>query len=192
MQFRAPQQVKIRKQKEVLYLKLVQGGHKGRMIGAELNKKQKAKVVKKYEDLAKNLIKQLNKKEKFLIIASLYWAEGSKKAGSFNFTNSDPIMIKIVSNILINDFDVNKNDLMPRLSINVIHKDRIEKVLKFWSDLLGLPVESFGKPYLSVSKQKKVYHNHDDYFGVLALKVKNGTKYRYQVLGLIKSLIGCF
>lgn len=78
---------------------------------------------------------------------------------------------------------------MPRLSINIIHKNRIDIVLKFWSDLLGLPVEAIGKPYFNITKQKKLYDNHDTYFGVMALKIRNGSKYRYEVISFIKAII---
>ncbi len=179
-----------KKQKETLYLKMVKAGHKGRLIGASKNKQKKFDEISKYDLKAKKLLSsKLSKREKLILLASLYWAEGSKNKGSFNFTNSDPLMIKMVCKILVEDLNVSKSDLMPRLSINIIHKDRIKIVLKFWSDLLGLPISSFGKPYFNVAKQKKLYNNHDVYFGVLALKIRNGSKYRYETLSLIKAII---
>lgn len=177
------------KQKDTLYIKMVKAGHKGRLLGANKNKQKRIDEILKYDLKSKEIIFKLNKKERLMILASLYWAEGSKNKGSFNFTNSDPVMIKIVSKIIVEDLGVFKNDLMPRLSINIIHKNRIKLVLKFWSDLLGLPVESFGKPYFNVAKQKKLYDNHDRYFGVLALKIRNGSKYRYEMLSLIKAIV---
>lgn len=178
-----------KKQKDSLYLKMVKAGHKGRIIGANKNKQKRVDEISNQNLKAKKIISNLNKKERLILLASLYWAEGVKNGGSFTITNSDPVMIKIISQILIKDLGVLKKDLMPRLSINIIHKKRIDAVLKFWSDLLGLPIDSFGKPYFNVAKQKKLYDNHDVYFGVLALKIRNGTKYRYEVLGLIKAII---
>jgi transposase len=178
-----------KKQKDSLYNKMVEAGHKGRLIGANKNKESRLKEIEYYDLLAVETISNLNKKERLILLSALYWAEGLKNNGSFTFTNSDPVMIKLVSKILIDDFNLTKEDLMPRLSINIIHKHRIDDVLKFWSNLLELPIDYFGKPYFSSAKQKKVYDNHDRYFGVLILKIKNGTKYRYKVLSLIKAII---
>lgn len=44
------------------------------------------------ENEAKKIVKNITKKEKILIAASLYWAEGSK--GDFNLLNSDPALIR--------------------------------------------------------------------------------------------------
>lgn len=181
-----------KRQKDSLYNKMVEAGHKGRLIGANKNKENRLKEIEHYDFLAVETINNLNKKERLILLSALYWAEGLKNNGSFTFTNSDPVMIKIVSKILIDDFNVKKEDLMPRISINMIHKHRIDSVLKFWSNLLELPIGYFGNPYFSIAKQKKVYDNHDRYFGVLILKIKNGTKYRYKVLSLIKAIINSF
>ena len=83
---------------------------------------------------------------------------------------------------------VKKEEFMPRIFINEVHKPRITKVIKFWSSLLDLPKKQFGNPVFLKIKQKKVYENHNSYFGVLALGVSKGANLKYKILGLIDAL----
>jgi len=86
--------------------------------------------------------------------------------------------------------NIEKECLMPRLSINIIHKFRIQKILKFWSNLLGLPVDSFGKLVFIKTSLKKIYDNHANYFGIIRLGVKNSTLAQHKILSLIEILKG--
>lgn len=77
---------------------------------------------------------------------------------------------------------------MPRIFINEIHRQRIKKVLNFWSNLLQLPIEQFGNPVLLKMKQRKIYDNHESYYGVLSLKIRKSTKLKYHIRGLIGAM----
>ncbi len=60
--------------------------------------------------------------------------------------------------------------------------------MNYWSDLLELPIEQFGNPVLLKMKQKKVYENYDEYYGVLSLKVRKSSDLKYRILGLIDAM----
>lgn len=165
----------------------IRAGHRGRMIGAQKNKEKKVAQIELYRNLGKQAVGRLTERDWLLAGAALYWAEGSKKS-RFAFTNSEPQMIKFVARWLKYAMGVKKDEFMPRIFINAIHKPRIEKVVDFWSQLLQVPMHQFGNPVLLRDRPKKIYENYDSYYGVLALGVRNSNKIKYRVLGLIDAI----
>lgn len=104
-------------------LKNKQGGSKSR---AQLRWKEA-------ERKAAEILGKLSKRDKFLILASLYWGEGNKR--EFNLINSDPELVKIVVHCL-GDLGVKKEDL--KISLRVYSDVMAERAISFWTQLLGL------------------------------------------------------
>jgi hypothetical protein len=175
------------RQKEVLFRKAVRAGHKGRMIGAEMNRKKKERRISFHKKSGKRDIGSFSKRDFLMAGIALYWGEGSKTS-KLSFSNSDPDMIYFMYRWLQEVMGVQKKDIVPRIFINEIHQPRVRKVLKFWSHLLNVPNENFKKTILIKTRQKKIYENYHDYYGVLTLRVKKGTDLRYRILGLIDAL----
>ncbi len=177
-----------KKQENRLREKVRKAGHYGRQKGAEMNKRKKIERINLFRVLAKKNYSRINKRELNLIITALYWAEGSKTRPRFSFSNSDPDMIKLVAHWLEVIEGISKNDLVVRVHINQVHRDRIEKVLKFWSSLLELPVSHFKPTSFIKTSSKKIYSNHDSYYGVLVLRVRRSSDLVYKMLGQIDVL----
>lgn len=161
--------------------------YKRKLNGAHANRKKKNQTIAFYKQRGGEVIGMLTERDMLIACISLYWAEGSKKC-KFKITNSDPGMILFMYKALQQCFLVKKEEFMPRLSINIIHKYRVRDVLQFWSNLLELPIEQFGNPVFIKTKPRKVYNNHNTYFGVLHLGVRKGTLLKYRMLGLIQAL----
>jgi hypothetical protein len=177
------------KQEKNLKNKIIRSGMNGRLLGAQKNKNKKLLEIREAEIWAKEKIGKISTKELLIANVALYWAEGSKKSNTgFIFVNSDPDMILFIYNWLMVDMNISKEDFSPRVSINISHKDRVMNILKYWSNLLDLPVSSFGNPYFINTTQKKRYQNHDSYYGVLRLRLKKSTNFRYKILALIGQL----
>lgn len=177
------------KQKERLLKNAIKAGHKGRMLGAEMNRRKKEERIAFHRNAGKKTINRLSKRDLLMAGIALYWGEGNKSEKSkLGFANSDPDAVRFMYGWFQKSMGVKKQEFMPRIFINKIHSARITKVIKFWSSLLNLPIEQFGKPVLIKTRQKKVYENHDNYYGVLALGVKRGTDLKYKILGLIDAL----
>jgi|SRR3989344_1758059 len=176
-----------RAQKLRLMRNAIRAGHRGRMMGAQVNKEKKKEQVEFYKRLGKQDVGKLTKRDWLIAGAALYWAEGSKKS-RFALTNSEPQMIRFFSRWLRKVLDIKRDEFMPRIFINAIHAPRIGKVVRFWSQLLQVPTHQFGKPVLLKDRPKKIYENHDSYYGVLALGVRNSNKIKYRVLGLIDAI----
>ncbi|MCR4334498.1 MAG: hypothetical protein NUV47_02090 [Patescibacteria group bacterium] len=176
------------KQKEILAKKSNLASLDGRMRGVETNRKKRLDTISRYEKDGKEFTGCLSSRDKMLIGVALYWAEGSKKKGVFSFVNSDAVIVKCVSRWLNDVMGVSKEDFIPRVAINEMHRKRIEKVLNFWSNLLELPRSQFRNTFFIKTVQKKVYENYDTYYGTLVLRVRNSTHLKYRILGLIEGL----
>lgn len=177
------------KQKNILRDNMIKAGHKGRMIGAEINRKKREDNIAFFREFGKNEIGQISRRDLLIAGIALYWGEGSKSdKTSLAFVNSDPSMIKFMYRWFNEVMGVKKEEFMPRIFINEIHRPRIKVVLNFWSSFLDLPISQFGNPVFLKMKQKKIYDNYNVYYGVLALKVRKSSNLKYKILGLIKAL----
>ena len=166
----------------------INAGHKGRMLGAQMNKRKKQERIALAEREASNAIKKLPKNDLFLIGLGLYWGEGVKASQSSTAViNSDPRIIKLMIRWFIECWGLGKERFQPRVFISDTHVDREEIVLKFWSKELGIPRSQFRKT-IFLKNRKKIYENRDVYYGVLALRVSKGTDLKYKILAYIQRI----
>lgn len=175
------------KQKNRLIQNAIRGGYVGRMRGAETNRRKRQERIIIYQEKGRKMIEDVSLENLLLAGIALYWAEGSK-GDKLVFTNSDPHMIKFMILWFGKMMKIPKEDFMPCIFINEIHRPRIRKVQRFWSDYLTIPTKQFNNPVFLRSKQKKIYENYDSYYGVLALRIRKSTDLRYRILGLIDAL----
>lgn len=153
--------------------------------------KVKKQTNKKVEKLRKQGIQEvgiLSKRELFLVGASLYWSEGFKKDSQVGFANSDPSMIKLFLKWLYECFDYNVEDLIPRVTVNISHKNRISDIEKYWSNIAGIPLRNFKKPFFQNFVWKKTYENPNEYFGLLRIRVKKSKDFLRKIHGYIEGL----
>jgi len=178
------------KQKEKLAKNQAAAGFQGRVKGAVFQRQRKIDNIEFYNEKAGRTIGTLSNRDLLLAGVSLFWAEGSKSDSTtgFVFVNSDPQMILFMKKFLREILFTKDEDLICTIQINKVHEPRILKILSFWSTLLELPLSQFNKPYYVNIRPKKVYENYDSYYGVLRLKVKKSTNYKYYMLGLIAAL----
>lgn len=130
----------------------------------------------------------INERDLLILGIGLYWAEGSKKetGSGFNFINSDPQMIKIVYDWLLQIMDIPKNQIIINLVINISHKEREGEILNFWSNLLNFKLVDFGNTIFIKAPHRRRYNNHSNYFGMIRIKVKSSSWLRRRILGMIK------
>lgn len=175
------------KQQEHLRVNAIKAGHAGRMKGAQMNHERKQARISFHREAGAKEIISLSPRDALVAGIALYWAEGSRKS-RLAFVNSEPEMIVLMSWWFEKIMGVRKNEFMPRIFINDIHRPRIGKVLNFWSDLLRLPRSQFGNPVFLKKRPRKIYENYDSYYGVLSLGVRRSGELKYRVLGLIEAL----
>ena len=119
--------------------------------------------------IASKKFSELNEDSRFLVGISLYWAEGSKRTGEFQFMNSDPDMITFTYNWMQKYLEVSKTDIKLRLFTHKI--EDYEDHVPFWANLLDVKVESFEKTIFkpTIHKVKK----NPTYKGCLRLSVSS-------------------
>lgn len=131
----------------------------------------------------------LSKRDVFMVGLGLYWGEGYKQGSQeLGFTNSNPAIIMFYLNWLEKIYDMQRTDLILRVSINTDHTYRIQEVQQYWSKLTSVPLSQFTKPSLIKTAAAKRYTNHQQHFGTLRVKVRKGTHMRRRILGSISSL----
>lgn len=108
----------------------------GKQGGSIKRMKNREKLAK---EKAEKTIFSLTDKEKIIFLTALYWGEGSK--GDFGLSNSDPDLIKVFVRGLKELFNINNNRL--RVSIRIYKDLDKNKCLKFWSNIIGIPIEKF-------------------------------------------------
>lgn len=107
-------------------------------------------------DGAKNEIKNITYNELKLIGAALYWAEGGKTVrGLVRFSNSDPLMIKVIMRFFREICKVPKSKFRGYVHTHS-HLD-YKKGEKYWSEVSGIPLKQFFKTYRrpSVASENK-------------------------------------
>jgi hypothetical protein len=127
--------------------------------------KRKERLEMQAYKKAKEKIVDLNTKEKLLFITALYWGEGGKR--DFNFTNSDPEMIKLFVSCLKKILKINLNEV--RVSIRIYEDLDREKSLDYWSKIIDIPTNKFVN--VDVLKGKKVGKLK---YGLCRIRIRKG------------------
>ena len=175
-------------QKEKLKRKSIEAGSLGRLKGALMNKNKRLSIISKYQKEGVETLGVLSERDMLLVAAGLFWSEGGKTGSRFIFINSDPDMVKLMFNFLTKFWNIDKSRIKITIQVNVAHKERIDKILIFWSNLLKLPCSQFNKPYYVKTRFKKVYDNHDSYFGTVRMNVVSGSSLLYRMMGVINAI----
>lgn len=156
---------------------------------AEINRNKRIVATKKFTALGISDVCNITNRDLFMVGLALYWGEGYKKGSQeLGFTNSDPEIIKIFIKWLQTIYAIKLPDLIMRVSINNIHKNREVAVLKYWSCVTKVPVSQFTKTSFIKTRAKKEYANHNQHYGTLRVKVRRGTNLRRRILGSISAL----
>lgn len=177
-----------RKHINALHEKMVKGGYKGRLKGAETQKRRRLEKIGNYQQEGFDRIGRITSRDVLLFGLGLYLGEGNKGGNHFQFVNSSPGVIRAVMQWL-KIFGVTKNDFYCNIIINEIHRHRIGVVEKRWRHITGFSPAQIKKTILIRSVSKKVYENSDDYLGTLILRVYKSSDLLYKVLGLIHGLL---
>ncbi|HEY4502414.1 MAG TPA: helix-turn-helix domain-containing protein [Candidatus Paceibacterota bacterium] len=154
--------------------------------------KRKQRLEKEYVEFenGKSLTSRMSKQNLFFLGLGLYWGEGYKHGnGELGFTNTDGKMILVFIRWLDFIYGVKKNDLILRVGINQIHQDRIDIVHNYWAQLTGIPQDQFTKATFIKTSSKKRYANHDNYFGILRVKVRRGSLLKQRILGSLEGIL---
>lgn len=135
------------------------------------------------------LLDVLSDRDILMIGLGLYWGEGYKyENGEFGFTNSNPYMIRFYFKWL-KLWDVEKDSLIFRLTLNEFFRKEEKDILSFWVDFLGVKKEQFSKTtFIQTNLKKASIKNIEKYKGILRVKARKGTYIRNKILGAIEHI----
>jgi transposase-like protein len=175
-------------QARLLHKRQSDAGMKGRLAGAETNRRKKRYAQDRAKEEAEAKYQTLTREQLFYLGLGLYWGEGVKsETGSIAVVNSDPRVISLMMRWFSECLDVDPGRYMPRVFIAESHRDREELIRQFWVEKLGIPELQFRR-IIFLPKTKKVYENRDVYYGVLALRVAKGNDIRHNILATIQRI----
>ena len=170
-----------------LFKNKLKGSARGRIIGA---KRQQAKRLKQIADMlteGKSEVGELSTRDRFLAGIALYAAEGTKTDKACSFANSDPRLIKFMSNWFREFCHVSEDRL--RGAVWIHDNLDVGKAIKYWSNLTNIPASQFHKTYVVNNKNgsKKIRKNIHTY-GVFSVKFSDAKIHR-RMMGWISGLV---
>lgn len=116
---------------------------KARFASAKTNRARRIERTQKIYDEAAEEINQYISEPLFVLGLALYWAEGSKRTGTVELINSDPLIIKIMIAWFEKFLKIPKQKLKFRL---YTHKPYSNDNLEvFWASTLNVNINQFQK-----------------------------------------------
>ncbi len=174
---------------DALHAGMKKAGTRALLLVAEKKRAERMRNIERFSRLGTRDVGRLSKRDLFILGLGLYWGEGYKNGSEETaFTNSDPHMIRVFISWLEKIYDIPKNSLIFRISINKIHEKRIELIHRYWTHFLGVSKDQFTKPSFIQAPVKKAYKNNDEYYGILRVKARNGVNLRRRILGSLDKL----
>jgi len=171
-------------QRKKLLNKKLEGARKGSIKISQIKKEQKEKKIQRIKQEVNKEFQTPTSYEIKLIGAMLYWGEGSKSRGvGVNISNSDPKLIKFMIYWLKEICKVPPEKIKARLNIHADQNDN--KIKKYWSNITGIPLDSFGKSYIKpegTGHRKNILHN-----GVIRIGIGD-ENLRHRIMTWIKTL----
>lgn len=149
---------------------------------------------------AKKLLFQLTDKEFLILGASLYWAEGYKRARvrdgkertahPISFVNSDPDMVRAFVWFLMRTLKIRRNDI--RATMRLYPHINEHEALEYWKQASGLTKTNFKKTTYLLSVASKGHRPYNRLpHGTLQIAVYNTEKFHY-LMGLIEGVKNSF
>lgn len=167
--------------KRRLYTARVLNLARGRCSQRERRKREIAKII---EEAEKEIQLPLSFETYRLIGAFLYWAEGNK-IKNFEITNSDPYFVLFMVRWFERIFGISSRNLKARL--NIYPQQNNLEMKQFWSQLLDIPLENFGRSF--IKPISKGFKKNNLYYGTIKIYVPKGVDMRHRVFGWIKAVL---
>lgn len=118
-----------------------------------------------------------------LFLSALYWAEGAKHkgVGGLKFVNTDPKLCELYIKLLRNCYSIEESKLKIRLHLHYYHG--IKETRVFWSKLLNVPENQFGKIYIKKRSITKKFRRN---FGGICFIYYGSSDIRRELLEIAK------
>lgn len=162
--------------------------------GALKRKEQRKILTEKIKKRARSEIKNITKRDLWMIGIVLYWGEGTKQkehnvSQDVTLGNSDSRIIKIFLDWLLKICKISKKNINFRILLHETAKNRLPGIKKYWSKITGFPIDKFQKV---TWKKHKIGTNRKNikktYHGLLEVKVKKSTNLNRKIDGWVEGI----
>lgn len=163
--------------------------------GGMARKIQRLTSTRDIFSVAKNDVGSLSNRERLLIGAALYWAEGAKEkvyrpSVRLEFANSDPEMIRFYVRWLRETVKVSDDDIILIIHLHKNHLGRLNEFTKYWLGVTGLRPANSGKPVIKLHNPKtKRKNTADTYHGLVNVRLRKSTNLNRRTQGWIYGII---
>lgn len=163
--------------------------------GAEAKKRQRLESTAELKRAARIQVGALTSRERMLIGAALYWAEGSKQrlsstSASVIFGNSDPLMLKFFKE-WVAEFSPTSS-IKYEIYLHDSQKHRLHEVRQHWSKALGVPLIDLQTVYYKrnslANRNRK--NSENGYYGLVRLRVRASSALNRTITGLVEGIAG--
>lgn len=167
----------------------------GMQRGWIAKRNQRIDLTKKIKLNAKNEIKNISKKELWLVGIALYWAEGNKEkphniSQGVAFSNSDPMMIRVFMKWLRKILKIPEDDIKYELYIHENSKNKTIDSIQYWSEITGTSQNKFKYVYLKRNKiNTKRKNTNENYYGLLRIRINKSTNLNRKISGWIEGVL---
>ncbi len=156
--------------------------------GAKVRSKRVSDAIEKIEKTSAKDIKDISKRELWLMGVMLYWRERVSdrdvKKG-VKFTSSDPHLIQLFLKWLMEVGQLGETDVL----CDILIEDDKKKAIGYWSEVTGFPQAVFTRVYVQKAKKKrKKRETKKAEFGLLRIRVKASSMLARQLSGWIKAI----
>ena len=163
--------------------------------GAQVRSKRVNEAIEKIEKTSSKDIKDIAKRELWLMGIMLYWRERVSdrdvKKG-VKFTSSDPYLIRLFLKWLMDVGQLGEADVLCDILIDLPVRqagDNQKKAIVHWSEVTGFPQEIFTRIYVQKAKKKRKKRQvKKAEFGLLRIRVKASSMLARQLSGWIKAI----
>ena len=167
--------------------------------GSEKKIARTLQTIKEIKIASAKDIKEITKKELWLMGIMLYWRERflsgneSDLRKGVKFTSSDPYLIKFFLKWLQNIGRIDKDEIVFDIFINKGQQRVIGETIGYWSDVTDFPEDKFNKIYYLKSKPKRKRGGRKTAgnirFGLLRIRVKASSMLARQMYGWVRGII---
>jgi len=143
--------------------------------------RSKAMAAKEWQDAkdwAKNKIGKLNDRDKLLIMAMLYWGEGTKR--ELNIINGDPAMLVVFISCLRN-MGIKEEDITVALRIFDVNKK--SEMVNFWAKILSINKASITR--FEIIEGKKTAKLP---YGMCRIRLRKSALYFKRIMSMISEV----
>ncbi len=128
----------------------------------ETMRQKREERLKEIYETQKKFLLPLKDRELFVLGLGLYWGEGTKfRMDRLSISNNDPSVVNFFIHWLNKSLNVPKKKI--RILLHLYNNMNIKKEMKFWSNMLKIPLAQFNRPYIKKTSSNRI--NHKGGFG---------------------------